>query len=278
MPTQVPAALAVRARNAAVEYEGGLVALEAVSFEMKAGERLMLVGPSGCGKSTLLRAMAGLTGLSAGTIEVFGRPVGAAPGGRARRGKARPAERTRQAFVFQDATLLPWRTVEGNVALPFELAGRGELAGPDKAAARSAAVQQALRRVGLFDDRRLHPAALSGGMQMRVSLARALVTQPKLLLLDEPFGALDELTRQRLNEELLALSAELGWALVGVTHSVAEAVFLGTRVLVMTPRPGRIAGEHWVELPTSRDESLLADPRFGEQVACVRRLLREAAA
>jgi len=215
-------------------YANGTAALGDVSFTMRRGEFVTLVGPSGCGKSTLLRIVAGLSTVSGGTVTV----AGMAPE-QARR------EHGDMAFVFQDATLLPWRTVLRNVELPLQLA---RLA----AAGRKARAQRALSAVGLSDVARAYPRQLSGGMRMRVSIARALVTDPCVLLMDEPFGALDELARSRLNVELLRISAQAGWTVLFVTHNVFEAVFLSSRILVMSPRPGRIVADIPIGLPSPR--------------------------
>lgn len=250
----------VDARALAVRYgDDGPLALDGLDLSVQRGELISVIGPSGSGKSTLLRAVAGLVPVTGGDVVV----AGLAP---AEARRARVAE----AFVFQDATLLPWRTLEANVRLPLEL-----LRVP--AGQRGPRVDEALTMVGLREARRRYPAELSGGMRMRASLARALVTHPELLLLDEPFGALDELNRQRLNEELLDLWAEQGWTGIGVTHSVHEAVFLSSRVLVMTPGPGRIAFDRRIDLPYPRTGALLEEPAYLEHVAELSARLREAA-
>ncbi len=198
-------------------FPNGTLALETISAGIAAGEFVALLGPSGCGKSTLLRLLAGLETPSAGAINFAdGRPK---PGG--------------IGFVFQDATLMPWATAAQNVALPLRLQGR-----PDPAA-----VKAALAQVGLAEFADAKPAALSGGMKMRVSIARALVSQPHFLLMDEPFAALDEFTRHRLQEDLRDLGRRTRPTIVFVTHSIYEAAYLATRVIVMSPRPGRIAAD-----------------------------------
>jgi NitT/TauT family transport system ATP-binding protein len=197
-------------------FAGGVVALEDVSLRVEAGDFLVLLGPSGCGKSTLLRLIAGLDAPDAGSLAwAEGAPAAGDIG-----------------FVFQDATLMPWASALDNVALPLRLRGDPE------ALPRAA---EALGRVGLAEFAGSRPAALSGGMRMRVSIARALVARPRLLLMDEPFAALDDFTRHRLQDEVLALTAEHACTTVFVTHSLYEAAYLASRVVVMSPRPGRIA-------------------------------------
>jgi NitT/TauT family transport system ATP-binding protein len=225
-------------------YANGTVALDEISFDVHEGQFVSLVGPSGCGKSTLLRMVAGLGPITAGSILV----EGLAP----RRARQ---ERADTAFVFQDATLMPWRDVLGNVELPLELRG------VPKRERRSTAMQ-ALETVGLAEVTRAYPRELSGGMRMRVSLARALAAHPRLLLMDEPFGALDEITRQRLNGELLRLCALANWTVLFVTHNVFEAVYLSTRLLVMSARPGRIVAEVPVPLPHPRVPEIRTDPEY----------------
>ena len=240
-------------------YANGTIALEEISFDVHEGQFVSLVGPSGCGKSTLLRMVAGLGPITAGKILVEGLPP--------RRARQEKAD---TAFVFQDANLMPWRTVMGNVELPLELRGIGK-------AERRATVMQALETVGLADVTKAYPRELSGGMRMRVSLARALAAHPRLLLMDEPFGALDEITRQRLNGELLRLCALANWTVVFVTHNVFEAVYLSTRILVMSARPGRIIAEVPVPLPHPRVPEIRTDPEFTRVVREVVTLLGSAA-
>ncbi len=233
-------------------FGAGPPALADVSLQIPAGEFVALVGPSGCGKSTLLRLLAGLLRPTQGTI-VTASSTTAAP---------------RRAFVFQEPTLLPWRTVLENVALPIELG-----AAPADALSR---LQQTLALVGLLpEDGQKFPRQLSGGMQMRVSLARAIITQPELLLLDEPFAALDDLLRQQLNEELLRWWQAQGWTAVFVTHNVAEAVFLSQRVLVMSPRPGRIVADIRINSSYPRSPAWRADPAFAALVGQVSERLRQ---
>jgi len=224
---------------------GAVTVLDGVDLSISEGEFVAIVGPSGCGKSTLLRAVAGLDVVDSGSVEV---------------------QREGIAYVFQDAHLLPWRTVARNVALPLELRGtRGN----------DAAVARALADVELADAGDKYPGELSGGMRMRASIARALVTEPRLLLMDEPFAALDEITRQRLDERLRALWQAHGLTVVFVTHSIFEATFLADRVVVMSKRPGRIVHDGPVELPRERDSGTRGDPRFaraaGEVLAALER-------
>jgi NitT/TauT family transport system ATP-binding protein len=239
-------------------YANGTVALAEVSFEVHEGQFVSLVGPSGCGKSTLLRVIAGLGPISAGTVLV----EGLAP-------RQARQEKGDTAFVFQDATLMPWRNVLGNVELPLELRG----AAP---AERRRGARQALETVGLAEVARAYPRELSGGMRMRVSLARALAAQPRLLMMDEPFGALDEITRQRLNGELLRICALASWTVVFVTHNVFEAVFLSSRILVMSRRPGRIVAEIAVDLPYPRSQEVRTSAEYSRLVGEVVKQLEEA--
>jgi NitT/TauT family transport system ATP-binding protein len=241
-------------------YANGTVALDDISFDVSEGQFVSLVGPSGCGKSTLLRMVAGLGPITTGKILVEGLPP-----------RQARQEKADTAFVFQDANLMPWRSVMGNVELPLELRGIGK-------AARRATAMQALETVGLAEVTRAYPRELSGGMRMRVSLARALAAHPRLLLMDEPFGALDEITRQRLNGELLRLCALANWTVVFVTHNVFEAVYLSTRILVMSARPGKIIAEVPVSLPHPRVPEIRTDPEFTRIVREVVTLLGSAAA
>jgi NitT/TauT family transport system ATP-binding protein len=233
--------------------EADVVAVDGIDLAIAAGEFVAMLGPSGCGKSTLLRMIAGLDGLDAGEIE-FGDGGGDAP-------------KNALAYVFQDAHLLPWRNVLDNVALPLELQGRA----PSE---RRDAAQRAIAQVGLADALRRHPAQLSGGMRMRVSLARALVTEPRLLLLDEPFAALDEITRQDLDDQLRALWATTGMTVLFVTHSIAEAAFLAERAVVLTRRPARVVLEHALDLPVQRDAVLRGDARFARETRVLYEALR----
>jgi NitT/TauT family transport system ATP-binding protein len=248
----------VRAEAAGLMFPGPVVALEQLDFTISQGQFVAIVGPSGCGKSTLLRLVAGLVHPSRGSVTV----AGIEPADARRR-------QTRMSFVFQDATLLPWRSVAANIRLPLELLGIARRE-------HELVIKQGLDLIGLADFARRYPNQLSGGMRMRVALARALVTQPALLLLDEPFGALDDISRQTLNEELLALWALRRWTGIFVTHNISEAVFLSQRILVMSPRPGRIIADIPVPFPLPRPPELRADPPFAHLVGQVGACLREA--
>lgn len=235
------------------------MALRSVSCSVNVGEFVSILGPSGCGKSTLLRLVAGLIPPTEGHLTVGGQSPD-----KARR------EKYRVGFVFQDPNLLPWRTVQGNIRLPLELQGipRGEY---------SDRIEQSLSLIGLTaDDARKRPKKLSGGMRMRVSLARALVTRPDLLLLDEPFAALDDVLRQQLNEEVVRLWMNAKWTGLFVTHNVSEAVFLSQRIIVMSKRPGTISAEVTVPFSYPRESSLRAEPDFARLCGELSQRLREA--
>ena len=234
--------------------KGGVTALENIDLDVRPGEFISLIGPSGCGKSTLLRVIGDLTQPTAGEVLVNGKP---APRARLDRD---------YGIVFQAAVLFDWRTVAKNIALPLELLKWDR-------ARREARVSEMLDLVELADFGNHYPWQLSGGMQQRVSIARALSFSPALLLMDEPFGALDEMTRERLNLELLRIWSETGSTVVFVTHSISEAVFLSTRVVVMSPRPGRVAGIVEVDLPQPRGDRTREEPRFFDLVTEVRELL-----
>jgi NitT/TauT family transport system ATP-binding protein len=239
---------AVRVEGVTLRYGTGTVALAGVDLVVPPGERLSIVGPSGCGKSTLLRIVAGLVSPSSGRVSV----------------SLDSADSQPMAFVFQEATLLPWRTVRHNVGLPLELRGRGD----------ARAVNDVLARVGLSAFAGNYPRELSGGMRMRVSLARALVTRPRLMLMDEPFAALDDLTRQRLQDDLLALQAADRFTMLFVTHNVVEAAFLADRVVVFSARPGRIVAEQAIPFG-SRNAILRSDPDFARACGALSSTLRE---
>lgn len=236
-------------------FGDGPLILDRISFQAAPGEFIALIGPSGCGKSTLLRLIAGLTPSTSGGLRVDGRSAEEAA--------------TELAFVFQDPTLLPWQTVAGNVELPQKLRG---VAAP----AREAISRRVLDLVRLADRRDAFPRQLSGGQKMRVSLARALALKPRILLLDEPFGALDEMSRERLNEELLTIREQEKWTAFFVTHSVAEAVFLSNRILVMSGNPGTIAHEIAVPLPYPRTAETRLSRPYPDLVVEVSRKLRGA--
>jgi NitT/TauT family transport system ATP-binding protein len=228
--------------------------LQGINLSIERGEFVSIIGPSGCGKSTLLKLVAGLSPCSQGEIQVNGMtPTNA---------------REIVSFIFQDATLLPWRTVQKNVALALELEGRTR----DEIAATT---ENLLQLVGLSHVAQRYPRQLSGGMKMRASIARALATKPRILLMDEPFAALDEMTRDRMNEELLRLRAEHNWTALFVTHSVAEAVFLSSRVIVLAPHPGRIAHDLHVDLPYPRTSEIRESKEFDDLVNRTSKLLRE---
>jgi NitT/TauT family transport system ATP-binding protein len=245
----VPAGVIATLRGADKTFPNGVVAVKDLNLDIRQGEFLSLLGPSGCGKSTALRMLAGLVPPSRGTI--------------AWRERRAPGD---LSFVFQEPTLMPWATVAGNVRLPLMLLGRDQLFLP--------CVQQTLERVGLGAFADAYPRELSGGMMMRASIARALVTDPKLLLMDEPFAALDEITRFKLNDDLLALWHELRKTVVFVTHSVFESVYLSQRIVVMTPRPGRIFQEIAIDAPYPRDESF----RTSAEYAALCRMVSQALA
>jgi NitT/TauT family transport system ATP-binding protein len=231
-----------------------VVALSDVDLTVGDGEFVSLIGPSGCGKSTLLRLIADLIGPSSGTVTVAGQAAGDA------------RKKQEYGIAFQQAGLFEWRTVLRNVELPLELRGMSR-------SDRKARAEEMLTLVGLADFAKHYPAQLSGGMQQRVAIARALAVQPPLLLMDEPFGALDEMTRERLQSELLGICATTKTSTVFVTHSISEAVFLSDRVVVMSARPGRITASIDVTLP-SRDEAGRQSPAYFDKITEVRKALR----
>ena len=235
-------------------YGDGPLVLDGIDLELGPGDFVSLIGPSGCGKSTVLKLVAGLNPWTTGEVSVAGTTPRRA--------------RDRQAFIFQDATLLPWLTTQHNVELPLKLRGA-------PVSERVAKAREMLSLVGLDKVSGYYPRQLSGGMKMRASLARALTLAPQLLLLDEPFGALDEMTRFRLNEELLSLRAKTPFAAMFVTHSVAEAVFLSNRIVVMAANPGRFHAEVSVEFAYPRPTALRKQPEFLAKVNEVTRLLHQ---
>ncbi len=235
------AGLAIDLKDIRRVFPGGVTALDGIDLHVEAGEFLAILGPSGCGKSTLLRIIAQLDKPDSGAITL-----------------GTPGTLT-TSFVFQDAHLLPWRNALKNVALPLELMGVERLKCLSEAAG-------ALTLVGLSDAMNRYPAELSGGMRMRVSLARALVTKPSLLLLDEPFAALDEITRHQLDEDLHRLWQDRRMTVIFVTHSISEATFLAQRAVVLTRRPGRVLLGHKVELPEWRTSGLRTEMQFSRQM------------
>jgi len=228
----------VSLRDVGKTFSSGVAALANCTIEVRAGEFVSLLGPSGCGKSTVLRLLAGLTSPTSGSLTWYG---------------PRPAI----GYVFQEPTLMPWSTVFANVWLPLRVAGVSR---------RNAegGVMEALETVGLSGLAGAYPRELSSGMKMRVSIARALVTRPAVLLMDEPFAALDEITRNKLNDDLAALRSRLGASVVFVTHSVYESVYLSERILVMAGKPGRVSAEISVPAPLPRDESFRLSAPFAE--------------
>ena len=256
----VPGAPAVALRDVGMVFAAGgaapVTALEGIDLTVAEGEFVSLIGPSGCGKSTLLRLVADLLAPTSGTIEVAG-------------GTPHDARTSRTyGMVFQAATLLEWRRIRQNIELPLEIMGV-------PASERRARATHMLDLVGLSDFAEHYPWQLSGGMQQRVAIARALSFEPSILLMDEPFGALDEMTRERMQAEVLRLWRETGTTVVFVTHSIPEAVFLSTRVVVMSPRPGRIADVVDVDLPRDRDDDTREEQRFFEITTQVRDALRK---
>ena len=245
-PTRAETTVAVRARDVVVEYErtrekSTLVALEDFSLDVAEGEFVAIVGPSGCGKSTFLNVVAGLTHPVAGEVQVYGKPV-TGPG-------------PDRAVVFQDYALMPWRTVEANVRFGLEMQRRVDKATPAK-------IARYIEMVGLTGFEKAYPRELSGGMRQRVGLARALVTEPRLLLMDEPFAAVDAMTREIMQDELSRIVADTGQPIIFITHSVDEAITLGDRIAVVTNRPGRIKEIVEVTLPRPRSRASRQLPEF----------------
>ena len=255
------AAPAIRCRDITVRFftaRRSVTALQGLDLDVHEGELLTLLGPSGCGKSTFLRVVADLVTPSSGQATVLG-------------GTPQQARLRRDiGFVFQDAALLPWRTALQNVELPLEVARERVQAQP---ARRGATPRELLELVGLKGSENAYPHELSGGMRQRVSIARALVSNPRVLLMDEPFGALDEITRDRLNEELLRVWRELRMTILFVTHSIYEAAFLGQRVLMLAANPGRVREIVPVDLPADRTLAARETPEFVQITARLRRVL-----
>jgi NitT/TauT family transport system ATP-binding protein len=238
------AAVLVTLNGVRKTFANGTTALAGLSLDIRQGEFVSLLGPSGCGKSTALRIIAGLAAPSAGSVDWPG------ASGTDHRGEI--------GFVFQEPTLMPWARAADNVWLPLRLRGVSKREAMPR-------IAESLAMVGLSGFTNAYPRELSGGMKMRVSIARALSLRPKLLLMDEPFAALDEITRFRLNDDLLRLQRELGCTIVFVTHSVYESVYLSSRIVVMAARPGRVVAELMVEAPAVRDETFRASPLYAEQ-------------
>ena len=251
MLTMPSPAASIVVRDLRRTFEGGVEAVAINGFAINPGEFVSILGPSGCGKSTLLRIIAGLDHPTGGQVEI--------------------SDKHGVAFVFQDAHLLPWRNVLRNVELPLELMGKP----PSE---RTAAAREALEQVGLADAMNRYPAQLSGGMKMRVSLARALVTKPRLLLLDEPFAALDEITRQKLDEQLRNLWLTHRMTVLFVTHSTNEATFLSDRAIVLTPRPARVVADFSLDLPEQRHASIRAESNFASAARLIYQALERGGA
>lgn len=241
---------AITLENVSKIYANGTIALQDLSLTVREGEFVSLVGPSGCGKSTVLRIVSGLGNMSTGTIALGGR-------------------NRKLAFVFQESALMPWATVQENVYLPLKLAGITRRAA-------ASAITEAIELVALQGFERCYPRELSGGMKMRVSIARALVTHPEILLMDEPFGALDEMTRSRLNSDLLDLWERMYWTVVFVTHNIYEAVYLSNRVVVMAARPGRVVAEVAIDAPYPRTENFRTSAVYNEYCREVSQALSQA--
>jgi NitT/TauT family transport system ATP-binding protein len=250
----------VRLTGVAKRFPNGTLALDRVDLAISQGSFVSLLGPSGCGKSTILRMIAGLVQPSAGRIDWPGLPEAARTGAHPELG-----------FVFQEPTLMPWASVADNIRLPLKVAGVAK-------ADADARIAEAISMVGLEGFAQAFPRELSGGMKMRVSIARALVTRPKLLLMDEPFAALDEITRFKLNNDLLELWQRFGWTVIFVTHSVFESVYLSNRILVMSARPGRVVEDVAIPAPYPRDDSFRVSDAYGDLCREVSRSLHQAIA
>jgi len=257
MPARDPATAVLRMQNLDKVYPNGTVALRALHLDIAEGEFVSLLGPSGCGKSTALKIAADLAGHSAGRITRLGTAEGTVP----KVGEI--------SFVFQEPNLMPWATVFDNVYLPLRMAGEGRAAATDR-------IREVLEMVGLAGFERAYPRELSGGMKMRVSIARAFVTRPKLLLMDEPFAALDEITRNKISHDLLDMWSKTRSTVMFVTHSVFESVFLSSRILVMAARPGRIIGEIGIGEPYPRRNEFRLTEDYSEKCRAVSGLLSEA--
>jgi NitT/TauT family transport system ATP-binding protein len=244
----------------AKRFPNGTLAVDRVDVALEAGSFVSLLGPSGCGKSTILRMIAGLIQPSTGRIDWPGLPEASRDGAHPELG-----------FVFQEPTLMPWANVADNIRLPLRVAGMSKKE-------TEARVHEAVAMVGLDGFQHAFPRELSGGMKMRVSIARALVTRPRVLLMDEPFAALDEITRFKLNNDLLTLWQQLKWTVVFVTHSVFESVYLSNRILVMSARPGRIVDDIAIDAPYPRDDRFRVSDTYGDLCGVVSRSLHQAIA
>ncbi|SFC74228.1 NitT/TauT family transport system ATP-binding protein [Devosia psychrophila] len=252
------ARLVVSMRNVSKQFSNGTLALKDMSLDVRRGEFLSLLGPSGCGKSTALRIIAGLGAASAGSIDWPSSKI-----------NARGLPEGDIGFVFQEPTLMPWQTVWGNVYLPLRLQRVSK-------SDANGVIMETLASVGLADFTKSYPRELSGGMKMRVSIARALVTKPRLLLMDEPFAALDEITRQRLNDDVLRLWRETGITVIFVTHSVFESAFLSNRIVVMRARPGQVYADLPLVTSAARDEHYRTSEEYRATTDTVSRALQEA--
>ncbi|MEO1019692.1 MAG: ABC transporter ATP-binding protein [Pseudomonadota bacterium] len=245
-------------RDVSKVFSNGTLALSGMSMDVRAGAFVSLLGPSGCGKSTALRIIAGLGRQSSGTVDW---PTS--------RIDARGLPEGDVGFVFQEPTLMPWKTVFGNVYLPLRLRHMSRSAARDR-------IMETLELVGLADFEHAYPRELSGGMKMRVSIARALVTQPKLLLMDEPFAALDEITRQKLNDDVLRLWRQSGVTVIFVTHSVFESAYLSNRIVVMKARPGQVYADIALEAPQTHDQNYRTSEQYRATCARVSEALQRA--
>ena len=248
----------VRMEGVSKIFSNGTLALSNMSLEVERGQFLSLLGPSGCGKSTALRIIAGLGAPTSGTVQWPSSTL-----------NARGLPQGDIGFVFQDPTLMPWATVFDNVYLPLRLAGRSR-------ADSRARIEETLRLVGLSDFARAYPRELSGGMRMRVSIARALVTRPRLLLMDEPFAALDEITRQKLNDDVLMLWRQSGITVIFVTHSVFESAYLSNRIVVMRARPGQVFADLPISTSMQRGEDYRTSEEYRATCAVVSKTLHDA--
>ncbi|MGP7818141.1 ABC transporter ATP-binding protein [Niallia sp. 01092] len=246
----------VHLKNVNKVYLNGKTAVQNVNLNIQQGEFVSFVGPSGCGKSTIFKMISGLIEHTEGELQI----LGTSP-------RLAQKESTDVSFVFQDATLLPWRNVMDNVMLPLEFR-------PIPKAEKREMAEKVLKMVGLEDYRKALPRELSGGMKMRVSIARALIAKPKLLLMDEPFGALDEITRQKLQAELLKIWEQEKMTVLFITHNVFEAVYLSTKIAVMTPSPGKVENMVAVDLPFPREAELRTDHKFSDIAAKVSHYLK----